>query len=91
MARLRFRPNLIHSMPSEFSFVSRALSVISGFCLQPDLLEQFERALLFGIVGGEDLEGRRVGAGVGRAAGVAHDGAHVLELAKLCAGVPSSI
>lgn len=91
MARLRFRPNLIHPVPSEFSFVSRALSIISGFFLQPDLLEQFTRALLFGIVVGEDLEGRRVEAGVGRAAGVAHDGSQVLELAKRCAGVPSSI
>ena len=46
----------------------------SGFCLHVDLTDQREGALLHRGGSGEDLEGRRVGPSVRRAAGVAHDG-----------------
>jgi hypothetical protein len=44
-----------------------------------DLLNQFERTLLLRVGGREDIEGRGVGSGGGRAAGVAHDGGKLFE------------
>lgn len=49
------------------------------YCLQADLLNQFKRTLLLRVGGREDLEGRCVGSGGGRAAGVAYDGGKSFE------------
>ena len=56
------------------SFKHLAWKLESAFCLRGDLLEEFERALLLGVGGGEDGEGGCACCSVRRAAGVAHDG-----------------